>query len=103
MVPIPSTTHWLLRVKNSRLTTGKSDHEAVKVLSTNFLHDSPDFTNTEPTASLGPFPSWGDPKKIVAMDPWGHLAPWLFKDIIEKDDSECEVFVLLGSTDFNAL
>lgn len=46
----------------------------------------PDFTNTEPTASLGPFPSWGDPKKIVAMDPWGHLAPWLFKDIIEKDD-----------------
>ncbi|KAJ4424617.1 Uracil-regulated protein 1 [Gnomoniopsis sp. IMI 355080] len=47
----------------------------------------PDFTNTEPTASLGPFPSWGDPKKIVAMDPWGHLAPWLFKDIIEKDDN----------------
>lgn len=27
------------------------------------------------------------------MDPWGHLAPWLFKDIIEKDDSECEVYV----------
>lgn len=49
--------------------------------------ERPDFTNTEPTASLGPFPSWGDPKKIVAMDPWGHIAPWLFKDIIEKDDS----------------
>ncbi|KAF3760222.1 putative GTP cyclohydrolase II [Cryphonectria parasitica EP155] len=46
----------------------------------------PDFTNTEPTTTVGPFPQWGDPKKIVAMDPWGHLAPWLFKDTIEKDD-----------------
>ncbi|KAH7490725.1 Uracil-regulated protein 1 [Fusarium oxysporum f. sp. matthiolae] len=46
----------------------------------------PDFTNTEPAANIGPFPQWGDPKKIVAMDPWGHLAPWLFKDTIEKDN-----------------
>ncbi|KAK6429292.1 putative GTP cyclohydrolase [Oleoguttula sp. CCFEE 5521] len=45
----------------------------------------PDFTNTEPAANIGPFPAWGDPKKIVAMDPLGHLAPWLFKDIIQKD------------------
>lgn len=36
--------------------------------------------------TIGPFPQWGDKKKIVAMDPWGHLAPWLFKDTIEKDD-----------------
>ncbi|OLN95448.1 Uracil-regulated protein 1 [Colletotrichum chlorophyti] len=47
------------------------------------LEHRPDFTNTEPAAKIGPFPQWGDPKKIVAMDPWGHLAPWLFKDIIE--------------------
>jgi hypothetical protein len=46
----------------------------------------PDFTNTEPTAQIGPFPQWGDPKKIVAMDPWGHLAPWIFKDIIGKEN-----------------
>ncbi|KAI1462216.1 putative GTP cyclohydrolase II [Annulohypoxylon moriforme] len=46
----------------------------------------PDFTNTEPAAPIGPFPQWGDEKKIVAMDPWGHLAPWLFSDIIEKDN-----------------
>ncbi|KAF5658092.1 gtp cyclohydrolase ii [Fusarium heterosporum] len=46
----------------------------------------PDFTNTEPAANIGPFPQWGDHKKIVAMDPWGHLAPWLFKDTIEKDN-----------------
>ncbi|GKT50247.1 urea active transporter [Colletotrichum spaethianum] len=52
------------------------------------LEHRPDFTNTEPAAKIGPFPQWGDPKKIVAMDPWGHLAPWLFKDIIEKQN-EC--------------
>ncbi|TLS25383.1 hypothetical protein PpBr36_07390 [Pyricularia pennisetigena] len=46
----------------------------------------PDFTNTEPAAEIGPFPQWGDPKKIVAMDPWGHIAPFLFKDIINKEN-----------------
>jgi hypothetical protein len=46
----------------------------------------PDFTNTEPAAQIGPFPQWGDPDKIVAMDPYGHLAPWVFKDIIEQDN-----------------
>ncbi|CAG9943120.1 unnamed protein product [Clonostachys rosea f. rosea IK726] len=46
----------------------------------------PDFTNTEPAVNVGPFPQWGDRDKIVAMDPYGHMAPWLFKDIIGKDD-----------------
>ncbi|EEY13899.1 conserved hypothetical protein [Verticillium alfalfae VaMs.102] len=47
---------------------------------------TPDFTNTEPASRIGPFPQWGDEKKIVAMDPWGHLAPWLFKDTIENEN-----------------
>ncbi|EJT76257.1 GTP cyclohydrolase II [Gaeumannomyces tritici R3-111a-1] len=46
----------------------------------------PDFTNTEPAAEIGPFPQWGDPKKIVAMDPWGHLAPFLFMDVIANEN-----------------
>jgi hypothetical protein len=46
----------------------------------------PDFTNTEPAVEVGPFPQWGDKKKIVSMDPWGHMVPWLFKDIVEKDN-----------------
>lgn len=49
---------------------------------------SPDFTNTEPAAQIGPFPQWGSKKKIVAMDPWGHLTPWLFKDMIEQEHGE---------------
>ncbi|EMC97421.1 hypothetical protein BAUCODRAFT_451845 [Baudoinia panamericana UAMH 10762] len=48
----------------------------------------PDFTNTEPAVTIGPFPSWSDPKKIVAMDPLGHLAPWLYKDIIDNEGVE---------------
>ncbi|KAK4229864.1 GTP cyclohydrolase N terminal-domain-containing protein [Podospora fimiseda] len=46
----------------------------------------PDFTNTEPAVNIGPFPQWGDAKKIVAMDPWGHLTPWIHKDIIDKEN-----------------
>ncbi|KAK4143767.1 GTP cyclohydrolase N terminal-domain-containing protein [Dichotomopilus funicola] len=48
----------------------------------------PDFTNTEPAVNIGPFPQWGDKKKIVAMDPWGHMVPWLFKDTIEKENAD---------------
>ncbi|KAI1852369.1 hypothetical protein JX266_002547 [Neoarthrinium moseri] len=50
------------------------------------INHRPDFTNTEPAANIGPFPQWGDKKKIVAMDPWGHLGPWLFADTIEKQN-----------------
>ena len=52
------------------------------------VHSRPDFTNTEPAANIGPFPQWADKKKIVSMDPLGHLAPWLFKDTIEKENGE---------------
>jgi hypothetical protein len=47
-----------------------------------------DFTNTEPAANIGPFPQWSDKEKIVAMDPLGHLSPWLFKDVMDKEDIE---------------
>ncbi|KNZ55182.1 GTP cyclohydrolase II [Puccinia sorghi] len=39
----------------------------------------PDFSNTQPPFDVSPNPSWFDPSKIVSMDPWGHLAPQLFK------------------------
>lgn len=51
-------------------------------------HDTrPDFTNTEPAVTIGPFSQWNDVKKIVAMDPWGHMAPWLFNNLIKNEDS----------------
>jgi hypothetical protein len=67
-----------------------ADHRSVlahfTLESANSCLPRPDFTNTEPAAQIGPFPQWGDPDKIVAMDPYGHLAPWVFKDIIEQDN-----------------
>ncbi|KAG6018026.1 hypothetical protein E4U54_007434 [Claviceps lovelessii] len=45
----------------------------------------PDYTNTEPAAQIGPFPHWGNSHKIVAMDPWGHLIPWIFRDIVKQE------------------
>ncbi|KAI2643469.1 GTP cyclohydrolase N terminal-domain-containing protein [Xylaria nigripes] len=50
------------------------------------VNHRPDFTNTEPAANIGPFPQWADKKKIVAMDPWGHLAPWLYADTMQKEN-----------------
>ncbi|KMU82945.1 GTP cyclohydrolase [Coccidioides immitis H538.4] len=50
------------------------------------LEHRPDFTNTEPAANIGPHPQWADKKKIVSMDPLGHLAPWIFKDFITNEN-----------------
>jgi len=40
----------------------------------------PDLTNTAPAEPIGPFPSWSDGKKIVAIDPWGSNVGHDFKD-----------------------
>lgn len=45
----------------------------------------PDFTNAQPPVEIGPFPQWGDPKKIVSLDPYGHVAPWVFSEIADKE------------------
>jgi len=67
-----------------------SIYHALAVASKNLNIDhKPDFTNTEPAATIGPFPDvWGDAKKIVSMDPFGHLAPWLYKGIIDSENIE---------------
>jgi hypothetical protein len=44
----------------------------------------PDYSNTEPPVSIPPQPAWFDPSKIVSFDPWGHLAPQVFRREIEE-------------------
>jgi len=85
-------------VSRSRSTIGRrnavgahggsySIYHALAVASKNLdIHHRPDFTNTEPAVQIGPFPQWSDPKKIVSMDPLGHLAPWLFKHYIDEEN-----------------
>lgn len=50
------------------------------------LH-TPDFTDTEPVRSIGPFPSWSGTdtfKSIATMDPYGHVAQVVFKGHLDK-------------------
>ncbi len=42
----------------------------------------PDLTDTYPVSPVGPFGQWMDPKKIVSLDPWGHMVAEVFKDQI---------------------
>jgi len=42
----------------------------------------PDLTNTHPAAAIGPFPQWSEPRRIVSLDPWGHLVADSFKSEI---------------------
>jgi GTP cyclohydrolase II len=44
----------------------------------------PDLTNTYPAANIGPFEQWTEPKRIVSLDPWGHLVAEDFKTEITE-------------------
>lgn len=48
----------------------------------------PDFTNTLPGKMFleGPLPAWSDPKRIVSLDPWGHLAQGIFADELSRGE-----------------
>ncbi|KAF1985953.1 GTP cyclohydrolase-like protein II [Aulographum hederae CBS 113979] len=88
---VVSRHHSTIRRRNALGAHGGSYsiYHALAVASKNLDVDhKPDFTNTEPAANIGPFPQWSDPKKIVSMDPLGHLAPWLFKEYITSEGVE---------------
>ncbi len=42
----------------------------------------PDLTNTAPAALIGPHPQWADPKRIVSLDPYGHLVGEVFAEAL---------------------
>ncbi len=39
-----------------------------------------DLTDTAPTDLVGPYPQWGEPGKIVSIDPWGASVQSVFAD-----------------------
>jgi GTP cyclohydrolase II len=43
-----------------------------------------DLTNTSPIEHIGPHEGWGDPNKIVSLDPFGAIAPEVFSSYLEK-------------------
>lgn len=42
----------------------------------------PDLTDTTPPVAIGPYEQWSDPKKIVSIDPWGHMVAEVFAEEI---------------------
>jgi GTP cyclohydrolase II len=38
----------------------------------------PDLTDTAPAAAISPATAWGEPARIVSLDPWGHLVGEVF-------------------------
>jgi GTP cyclohydrolase II len=39
-----------------------------------------DLTDTAPTDAVGPYPQWGDARKIVSLDPWGASVQSVYAD-----------------------
>ncbi|MBW0004646.1 MAG: GTP cyclohydrolase II [Hyphomicrobiales bacterium] len=44
----------------------------------------PDLTNTSPAVGIGPHPQWRDPRKIVSLDPFGHVVQDVFASEIAQ-------------------
>jgi GTP cyclohydrolase II len=64
----------------------------------------PDLTNTHPAASIGPFPQWSEPDRIVSLDPWGHLAAEAFKaEIAEGVDIRPTIAITKARLDLHEM
>ena len=62
-----------------------SVYRALGIASGHFpQHHKPDYTHTESSTHIGPFPSWYDPNKIVSLDPWGANITQYFKKELEQ-------------------
>ena len=64
----------------------------------------PDLTNTHPAVTIGPFPQWTDPERIVSLDPWGHLVADNFgAEIAEGSDIRPSIAVTKARLDLPEL
>jgi GTP cyclohydrolase II len=64
----------------------------------------PDLTNTQPAVTIGPFPQWSEPGRIVSLDPWGHLVAEAFApEIAEGADIRPSIAVTRARLDLNEM
>jgi GTP cyclohydrolase II len=64
----------------------------------------PDLTNTYPAATIGPFPQWTEPQRIVSLDPWGHLVAENFKaEIAEGTDIRPTIAITRARLDLHEM
>ncbi len=90
--PRPSAGRWSRPCAIPRIATRSARHAggysvyralaiAAKTLSSDHLTD---LTDTAPAEPIGPHPQWFDAKKIVSLDPWGHLVGDAFRDHLAR-------------------
>jgi GTP cyclohydrolase II len=64
----------------------------------------PDLTNTYPAATIGPFQQWTEPRRIVSLDPWGHLVAEDFKaEIAEGIDIRPTIAITRARLDLHEM
>ena len=64
----------------------------------------PDLTNTYPAATIGPFPQWSEPQRIVSLDPWGHVVAESFNaEIAEGIDIRPTIAVTRARLDLHEI
>ncbi|KAL8653523.1 MAG: hypothetical protein Q9210_002045 [Variospora velana] len=84
---VVSRSQSTIRRRNGAHGGSYSVYHALAVASKDLdLGHKADFTNAQPAVSIGPFPQWADIKKIVSLDPLGHIAPWLFDSVIRDEN-----------------
>ena len=61
-----------------------------------------DLTNTQPAVAIGPFKQWTDARRIVSLDPWGHVVAEAFQSqIAEGIDIRPSIAVTQARLDLN--
>ena len=61
-----------------------------------------DLTNTQPAVAIGPFKQWTDARRIVSLDPWGHVVAEAFQaQIAEGIDIRPSIAVTQARLDLN--
>src|SRR2546425_4042942 len=64
---------------------GYSVYRALAIAARTLAHDHiADLTDTAPVEHIGPHPQWCDAKKIVSLDPWGHVVGEVFRDHLAR-------------------
>jgi len=63
-----------------------------------------DLTNTHPAVRIGPFSQWKDARRIVSLDPWGHVVAETFRtEIAEGLDARPTIAITRARLDIHEM
>src|SRR6478609_3684294 len=84
---------------------GYSVYRALAIAARTLAYDHmADLTDTAPVVDIGPHPQWFDARKIVSLDPWGHLIGEAFRDhLVRGYDIRPSIAVARAHSDMPAI